>query len=573
MKNISSLILLETSNHINTPFDPEFSYTQIPCYDTSFKESSFLLEKAENIRCSLASPLKALISSAECENLLESIECWVLAISANCKGRISESGLKFETQNPYIKIESIPSNSECILFYEHLKIFLRVVFEMRNSLEEITLNLNVLGQRMGNFCNSIKIEAEKLDLNSFSSSIIRRNIDQNLIKLSFNLKKIRHFDQILKKFEFDKNRFFKLCNSFIENADEIGLRGWYEKRLCPRHFRELLNPDLMQIESEDVGSKLSEKIEMNYNFISDSATSDAINEESKFNENNNIPDFDSEENNNNLFVQTLSFSLKEEVTKVSNSKNEATYPMMIPFNCLNLKQEGVINEGVIFNKKVVVKILKIEENQILDLLTEINTLNSLGNNFARCLGFSISKNPLYFYLFYEAFHPSLYDLIIKKKKDFSFIEKIDICIEILKMIDLLNKNDLVHGNLNLKTIKMNSSYQPIISEYGASKYLNRTEIKNFSIEFLMHDKYLKNHDIYNFGIIMYEIFSEKEAWFNLKDEEILIEKKKLLFFNKNIRFQKEIDDLIEKCVDCEEQERMKPSELILVLSKLKNNKC
>ncbi len=109
--------------------------------------------------------------------------------------------------------------SDCGIFYENLKHLLRISFEARSNLTEIKQNLVKLGNRAENFFNTIRVEAQKLDLNSICSSIIRRNITQNIQKISTSYQKIKHLDLIFKSLEQDKTHFCQLCNNLLLNAD------------------------------------------------------------------------------------------------------------------------------------------------------------------------------------------------------------------------------------------------------------------------------------------------------------------------------------------------------------------
>ena len=117
------------------------------------------------------------------------------------------------------------------------------------------------------------------------------------------------------------------------------------------------------------------------------------------------------------------------------------------------------------------KNVKMEEFQILSLLTEINNMSLFkGHNFVTYLGFSLIKEPLSLYLIYEAFPYDLHDLLFKKKKDFRFNEKIEICLEILKALDLLNKMEMCHGHLTTRNILIDSNFKPFVADYGLGKF-------------------------------------------------------------------------------------------------------
>lgn len=587
MQNIT-LYQLENNPNLSEPFDTEFSYTQITIYDITFKEASLLLEKAENIRSSFSNPFKNLFNYSECESLIEGIQAWVYALSANFQGRIVEAGLKFENQNPYIRVLVDLSKSDCGIFYENLKILLRVSFEARANLLEIMQNLEKLGNRADGFFNTIRSEALKLDLNSICSSIIRRNITQNIQKISNSYQKIKNLDLIFKSFEQDKTHFCQLCNNLLINSDEIGLRGWYEKRLCPKQFKDFVNPSefLMKLVENDQETNFSEKLdkEKTISEFYDNKTDEIL---VKIVESNNIPelypptiDFDEfDQNNSNSMAILNSETKKSYQIEEKNDTIFGIFPLMIPFNCLKINNEttnsnGMPDEAIFLNRRVSLKCLQMEANLIPLLLSELNTMHALKEySFVNYLGFSFINEPLSVYLISDVLQFNLHDLLFKHKKEFTIIEKIDICQDILKGLDILNKMDLVHGNLTTKNILMNNSFKPYISDYGISKLIKRKKINKFdSLEFIKSGKLHKNQDIYSFGVIFYELFSEKEASFGYKEEEISKEKRIINFFDKNMRMGKDIDEIIEKCIETEEHKKPKPYEIIFMIGKLKKIK-
>ena len=619
MNNITT-VSLEGNPNLSDPFDIDFSYTQISLYDSTFKEASLLLEKAENIRYSFMNSLKSILNISECDNFIESLEAWIYCLSAHCQGRIIDSGLKFESQTPYMKIsmEMNKNNCDCSVFFENLRLFLRVSFEARANLTEINQNLHILGKKTEKFFNSIKMEAEKLELNSISTSIIRRNITQNIQKISASFQKINTLDIMFKNLELDKQHFFQICNGFIQSADEIGLRGWYEKRMSPKQYKELLNPINIEKTCEnDQETNISEKgekelvcdkneetkgffymqgdfdeLESNsaacwntgIDLPSESINNDKAEKSDKEKFFEKLGKFDKiyEKSDTSLKVQQQEKILvqsekSEKLDKIEKNRGITefgVFPMIIPFNSLmliqNINPKANINvcEALFLQRRVMLKFMpNLQESHIFLLLSELNTMTSLNShNIVNYIGFTFIKEPFSFYMVYECFPYNLNEILIKKKKEFTYNEKIDISLEILKALECFNKLELFHGNLTSRNILMDFNYKPHLVDYIMNKVIKKNANKYDSIENIN-----KNNDIYSFGVIYYELFSEKEAWQGLTNEETVKEKKKLNFFNRNARLSKEIDDIVEKCVNCEDEERPKAVELMAMLNKIRKN--
>lgn len=546
-----TLSQIQLSPSVHDPFSLTFSLTQVPEYDSTFKSAANLLEKAENIRFSLKTSLQTMLLCADCGDFLQSFEAWIYALSALCQGEIAKAGLQIHAQNPYLALSLQLSEGNTRLFFENLKLFLRTALETQQVLSETREKLNEIGHKVASFSEN----PAKLQLSFLSAALLRRNLQANLGKLSKNAKQLANLQGILKQFAAEKPRFFRNLNEILRKADEIGLRGWYERRFSPRDFRDLLNSQGVRLENAGNCAKLSE-------------TGDFQRKCSTFEEFDEF--FEENSSFSKLFEENSSFSKQSSRTASSLSANREkfpAFPLIIPYKSLTFAEFPDEN-ACLFGEKVCVKELKLEETaSFLQIVQEISDFSAIYHeNLARCVGISLRNEPFSTFLLYEAKTWDLCQAI--SRKTLYFKEKVRISAEILRTLDFLQRNQRVHGNLSTKTVKLNEKLGVSLSEYGFSRVFRAKDVRICSIEHLSNGVYARNHDIYSFGVLFFEIFAEKRAWEGLKDEEIVEEKKKLAFFQGNPRLGKGLDEIIEKCVDCEEFERPSARDLLEIVGKL-----
>lgn len=439
MHTLLSLPQLERSPSVHTPFLLVLSFTQFPLYDSTFKEAIFLLEKAENIRVSLKTSLTAMLSSAECETFCESFEAASYALSAILQGKVAESRLQFHSQNPYITLSAELCGTETGLFFENCKLFLRTALETQQILAETREKLNEIGHKVSAFSTNVA----ELGLSFIEAAALRRILRENLENLAENSKKLASLELILRQFSAEKQRFFKFLNEFLQKSDEIGLRGFYEKRFAPRDFCDLLTFERISLEN-------AEKVSETSNFLRNCST---------------VAEFEAFEDDSPL------------------RKSASLHDAIFKRNC----------------------------GKLLD-----------------------------------------------------FRDKLQICAKVAEILEVFQKNARVLGHLSTKTVLFDAEFGVSLAENDVS----RENLRTFSIEFLTNGVFARNHDIYSFGVLVFETFYEKEAWAGLSDAEIVREKKKLAFFQRNPRLGKGLDEIIEKCVDFEEDERPSATTLREMLEKV-----
>jgi serine/threonine protein kinase len=127
-------------------------------------------------------------------------------------------------------------------------------------------------------------------------------------------------------------------------------------------------------------------------------------------------------------------------------------------------------------------------------------------------------------------YDTLKNIIKKNTEKLSIKDKVKICLDCAKGINYLHYNGILHENIKTNniliyknfTINQDIQYLAKLSDYGIGYHLEKNAIikkkinfKNFkwkSPEIIKNELIDFKSDIYSFGILMWEIFSEKKAF-------------------------------------------------------------
>ena len=163
------------------------------------------------------------------------------------------------------------------------------------------------------------------------------------------------------------------------------------------------------------------------------------------------------------------------------------------------------------------------------------------------------------YPYYEK--KSLFHILHNEKITLSYIEKIELLRKIAEILLVVHKENKAHGHLTSYNILIDSNNQPFISDLGFHKLKKYAGIKNnysyksaWSSPEILSDsrctppQLLPSHDIYSFGMICWETFTEQEPFPGFSIEEI---KKTTVDEGARPKIPSELDkdiaDLIQSC--------------------------
>lgn len=225
--------------------------------------------------------------------------------------------------------------------------------------------------------------------------------------------------------------------------------------------------------------------------------------------------------------------------------------------------------------KINVKNKKIISNQIQKLLKIQNPSINSYEGFA-FTDFDEEDNLTLFMNYVQNGH--LQDI-----SDLDNTKKQKILLGISYGMIVLHNHNIVHGNLKPQNVLLTSDFQPIISDYGLSKFYHAQNFLNKITSSLSLAAYVapeifsdrnltQKSDVYAFGILMFEIIESIEAYSNLSDIDSLKPSSLIEKVQNGLRpeFENTVKDglksVILQCLSIDPNERPTFSEIFQKLS-------
>ena len=173
-------------------------------------------------------------------------------------------------------------------------------------------------------------------------------------------------------------------------------------------------------------------------------------------------------------------------------------------------------------------------------------------------------------------------LIFSNKSESNFNLYLNLISQIINIMNLLHKNNYCYRDLKLNNIIINKELLLSLIDFGFVKKFENNNSRTSTVcgtfhmkapeIFLVADGKLKEYnpfsfDVYSIGVILYEIYYGKAPFKYYKDDLDMEEYKKILckgiddsFFDDNI--EKELKELIKKCMNVDPEKRPNTEEII-----------
>ena len=244
---------------------------------------------------------------------------------------------------------------------------------------------------------------------------------------------------------------------------------------------------------------------------------------------------------------------------------------------------GVVYEGEWENSKVAVKEMFISYDEFKVMDSELDFMGKYRNpRLVTLYGIYIKEiraNKLQCGFIMELMNIDLDNYLYNEPKaDKSLKNKIRIIIQITKGINYLHSIGIVHRDIKPKNVLLTESGDAKLTDLGIAKVLENKEKTEsatiaFTARYASREAALENitsfcNDIWSFGVMMYEILTEKKPWGNLNNPKILIYLNNMEDpFEKGWEkgFDKEIYDIVMKCTKYDYKERMASKEILIDL--------
>ena len=266
---------------------------------------------------------------------------------------------------------------------------------------------------------------------------------------------------------------------------------------------------------------------------------------------------------------------------------------LIPFKEILLKEElfskknglGKIYKGIYNKEEIVCRIIKfnrLSRYELEEIIKDFEIILKLKNPFiSKVIGLCIEQNIIIIISNYYN-KGSLFDLLHIRKEKLSNKNKIFIAIGIIKGLQYLHENCIIHYHLSSKNIYIDDDLNPLIADYGFynlkenasifNKYINKNSysspeilLNSQKISYKFYNENEKKNDIYSFGMLLWEIFTETIP-FNVKLSELkkyIIEEK--LRPQVSNELNKNIAELIRNCWDSDIDKRPCLDKILSVL--------
>jgi hypothetical protein len=301
------------------------------------------------------------------------------------------------------------------------------------------------------------------------------------------------------------------------------------------------------------------------------------------------------------FIQSNDIeSNKSNIMKNNQNQKRVIKNLLIPFKDISLLNEifsrknglGKIYKGTYKGEEIacrVVNFQRLSRYELEAITKDFEILIPLNNpNICKIIGICIEKDNMIMIVTNYYKKGSLFDLLHVQKEKLSDKNKLNIAIGIIKGLQYLHENNIIHYHLSSKNIYIEDDLNPLIADFGFynlaenasifNKYINKNSYS--SPEMLIDTKKIchkinsennEKNDIYSFGMLLWEIYTETIP-FDVKLSElkkyILEEKYRPEVSNE---LNKEIVELIRACWDSEINNRPSSDKILSVLFKLSND--
>ena len=301
------------------------------------------------------------------------------------------------------------------------------------------------------------------------------------------------------------------------------------------------------------------------------------------------------------FIQSNDIeSNKSNIMKNNQNQKRVIKNLLIPFKDISLLNEifsrknglGKIYKGTYKGEEIacrVVNFQRLSRYELEAITKDFEILIPLNNpNICKIIGICIEKDNMIMIVTNYYKKGSLFDLLHVQKEKLSDKNKLNIAIGIIKGLQYLHENNIIHYHLSSKNIYIEDDLNPLIADFGFynlaenasifNKYINKNSYSSpemlIDTKKICHKLNIENNeknDIYSFGMLLWEIYTETIP-FDVKLSElkkyILEEKYRPEVSNE---LNKEIVELIRACWDSEINNRPSSDKILSVLFKLSND--
>ncbi|CAG9310192.1 unnamed protein product [Blepharisma stoltei] len=222
--------------------------------------------------------------------------------------------------------------------------------------------------------------------------------------------------------------------------------------------------------------------------------------------------------------------------------------------------------------RVAIKILQLNSDDLVSAHKDMAVLQQFRNfNIVECLGSYIKNNDLWIVMeYFDA--DTVRDLLKLMKNPFDEIKIAAICRQILRAIDYLHDNRVVHGNLEGKNVLIDRKGTVKLRDAMLSAILQKWFPKQAAIspywmppETIIKQSFYKSSDIWSLGVTAIEMAEGSAPYSALPSERAVasIRRRPAQSLTEPHRWSDVFNDFISKCLVIEPNQRATAKELLI----------
>ncbi|XP_022540029.2 tyrosine-protein kinase ITK/TSK [Astyanax mexicanus] len=200
---------------------------------------------------------------------------------------------------------------------------------------------------------------------------------------------------------------------------------------------------------------------------------------------------------------------------------------------LGCGQFGVVLEGFWNGKKVAVKTVREDAMSEEEFKEEAKIMTKLSHpKLVKLYGMCMQRSPMCL-IFEFLENGCLTDFLRSKKGSFKPEDLLGMCLDVSEAMDYLESSNFIHRDLAARNCLVSEKLEVKVSDFGMTRPVlddlyvcstgSKFAMKWSSPEVINHTKFSSKSDVWSFGVLMWEIYSEGRLPYEYRSNAEVIE--------------------------------------------------